>query len=98
MQQVQSTTSEKPAGKKPARKKEARKANRRNVEAAVKRETKKKGKTGLIAYLRESLLAGKTTEQILEGLPKACPQSKAGPKDVSIVRSKLRREGKLPAA
>ena len=39
MQQVQSTTSEKPAGKKPARKKEARKANRRNVEAAVKRET-----------------------------------------------------------
>jgi len=67
--------------------------------ADLKKAAKKQGKkgTGLIAYLTETLLAGKSTDDILAGLQKACPGSKAGRKDVSIVRSKLRKDGRLPA-
>jgi len=50
---------------------------------------------GVGQFIREKLIGGADTSAILEAIRAEFPQSKATNKDVSIMRSKLRKEGLL---
>jgi hypothetical protein len=86
-----SRAAKKPAAKKPvAKKAPAKKAVPAKGKDKAERAPRAPGSGALI---RELLLKGKDTDQILAEVHKKFPESKAGPADVSWNRGRLRKEG-----